>query len=150
MHKVSGYLFYHLVALCGISWLIAILVFLFAYYVLYWRKDYQTAIEVTCIAWLLTFYGVARAFMGSFRIMGGIPKWWEMQIYQYLPFISILLIPTLFTIPIVWSCLQPRAIQSLGRSRLLVMAVFIGFFDVLLYVWYFVPLWGWDFNPPEF
>ncbi len=97
MSRILDYLFYHLVAFGGFWGLVAILVFLVGYYFLFRRRDYQTAIEITCVAWLMSLCSIALAIVGSFRTIDGNPQWWEMELYQYKPFVSILFIPTLLT-----------------------------------------------------
>ncbi len=148
MWKALDYLFFALTRFVGPLGLLAILAFLLGYYFLFRRRDYQTALEITCIAWLTTICRVSVAIYHSFSIEGynPIPKWWEMQINQYEPFASILVIPVLLTLPIAWSCLQPNPSRSLARSRLLILAVLIAFLDVLLYMAVFVPLW--EFTGP--
>ena len=142
MSKAADYLLYHFIAFGGVFGLIALVLLLFACYLGCRRRDYQTAIEMTCIAWFISICAIALAIVRSFRTMGGTPKWWEIQLNQIQPFASILVIPVLLTIPVVWFCLEPVAVRSIAKSRLLILAVFVALLDLLIYVTLFVPVWG--------
>ena len=116
--------------------------FLSAGYLLYFRRDSQSAAEATLVAWQLALCDVIWAIVESFELLGGPPPPWEMQLRQYEAAIGRLILPVVLTVPIAWRMLAKSSAFPIYKIRLFVLATMLAALDILVYLFWFVPaLW---------
>ncbi len=128
---------------CG---LLAALILLMALFFLYKKRDYQTTIELVVIAWLFVFLNAAWGIMDRFRIIGG-SSWYEIHLDQYFVCIGTFVLPTLLTMPIVWTCIQTESPISMKTTRWMILAAMIAFFNLIFYLTFFTSMLTWYIEP---